>query len=237
MRGRAAQQIVRAVRFGPSEAADIADQLYQHKLDVYIGTLEELAAHHGYTVSEAIVLSDEIDQALFDESHLAANQIVSTFNADLGTFVRALPDDMTPEDALKEVQTWTEERAKYKGQTIGVDQAYDAHADATVHFYESAGATDLLYDFGGHGDPDPECELCEALKAANPHPAERVLEIGTPHPGCAQEWHARDVAADVLPATFTLGAGHTAGIVGQQSFLQRHGNQRAKATAAIQAMP
>lgn len=231
MRGKAARDIVRAVRYGATDAADVADHLYQHKLDVYIGTLEELAAQHGYELDADIVLSDEIDQALYDEAQLAASQIVTTYNRDLETFVATLPDDATPQQALDAVQAWQNERAAYKANVIGVDQAYSAHADATLHFYEAAGVAPT-FDFGGHGDPAPECELCQALKDRNPHPLERVLEVGSPHPQCAQEWHAH-IADGELPDEFQLGAGAPAGLLGRETFLQRHGNQRDRATRVI----
>lgn len=233
MRGRAAQQVIRAVRYTPDDVATIADQLYETKLDVYIGTLEELAKHHGYQLDSPIVLSDEIDQALYDEAQLAASQIVSTYNTDLARFVAGLPNDTAPEDALKAIEAWQNARAEAKAKVIAVDQAYDAHADATLHFYDRAG-TSPEFDFGGHGDPAPECELCVAIKDRNPHPLDRVLEIGSPHPQCAQEWHAL-IGDGELPASIDLGAGAQMGLVGQDSLLQRIGNRK-RAVKAIAGM-
>jgi hypothetical protein len=234
MRGRAAQQVIRALKHTPSTAADIADELYLHKLDVYIGTLEELANAHGYDLTDDIVLSDEIDNALHDEAQLAASRIVSTFNTDLARFVAGLPDETTADEALQAVDAWQTARAPAKAQVIAIDGAYDAHADATLHFYTAAGETPL-FDFGGHGDPEPECALCEAIKARNPHPLERVLEIGSPHQQCAQEWHARDVNSAALPDTIALGAGDVSGLVGQDPLMQRVGS-RAKAIEFVKQM-
>jgi hypothetical protein len=62
-----------------------------------------------------------------------------------------------------------------------------------------------------------------------------VIEIGSPHPQCAQEWHARVVDGD-LPDTIQLGQGAPVGIVGQDTFLQRIGTRR-DAVAELGRMP
>jgi hypothetical protein len=50
-----------------------------------------------------------------------------------------------------------------------------------------------------------------------------VVQIGTPHIGCRQSWHARGVKRESLPAYLMLGESAGAGIVGAPNMIDRHG--------------
>jgi hypothetical protein len=120
---------------------------------------------------------------------------------------------------------------------IAVTEMYWAHADALMAGFMEAGLGDAQFDFGGHpelGDEPPECAICAALEATNPHPLREVIRIGCPHPNCRQGWHARNLEVLMLALQsqdVQLGA-RVAGIVGKPSLIARAGNRR-KAAAAI----
>ena len=198
----------------------LSDVLYLNKVRVYEDTLAELADLYDYEV-EDLTLSQEVLDALRDEADLRAEQMTGTYNGDLAGFIDAIPDDITYEHSVEATELWATDRDEARSELVGITEAYSAHADATVAFFVNNGI-EVEFDFGGHGDDHPQCVVCEALVRSNPHPAERVVEVGTPHIQCRQKWHAV-IEADDLPDELVLGQGAPAGILGNESLVQRAG--------------
>lgn len=215
-------RLVTAFTRGDREINELSDYLYLHKVRVYEDTLSEIADGYGYDATD-ISVSDAILEALSAESDKRATQIVGTYNRQMQNFVasmRAFPY----EQAVGRLADWSDERDAKRAQLIAVTEAYSAHADATVSFFIDNGI-DVEFDFGHHhGDAPAECPICQALEARNPHPLDRVLEIGTPHPQCRQKWHAL-IDGEALPDEVRLGLGDAAGIVGRDSLIHRAGGQ------------
>lgn len=222
-----------ALRWGPEEQAELADEFLDVKVFTYVQTLADLAREHGVELEDdEVELSDAVLSALRREAREHAAFVVETFNRELDEFLdrNALADRETLIGAYEQ---WAEARADSRSETIAITEAYTAAADATVAFYRDNGL-EVEYDFGGHAGEDdpPACEVCVALAETGPHPHERVVAIGNPHPGCRQHWHARDAE---LPDELVLGR-EPAGIVGQQPLLIRTGNDRDAAVAEILAL-
>ena len=175
-------ELLAALAFGDDEARPLANKLSIRKIATYRKTLQTLATLHGL---DKPVLSSRLLQDLYAEATRDAESIIATHNARLPVLVdRALalePDD--PQAALAIIEELLHDRAEAHGPTIAITSLYGPHADATIGFYLNAGAHPM-FDFGGHGDADPACELCQAILDLNPHPAARVIEIGTPHHQC-----------------------------------------------------
>lgn len=208
----------------------LADVLYLNKVRVYEDTLGELADQYDFDVDD-LTLSDEVLTALRDEADLRAEQMTMTYNGDLAGFIDAIPDDIAYEHAVEATELWATDRDEARAELVGITESYSAHADATVAFFVNNGI-EVEFDFGGHGDDHPACVVCEALVAANPHPAERVVEVGTPHIQCRQRWHA-NVTAEDLPDELVLGQGPPAGILGNESLVQRAGGHPAAAAEVV----
>jgi hypothetical protein len=207
---------------------EMADAFYQHKVTVYANTLADLADQHGFDVhGDQVTLTQDVLDALRAEADAHAAIAVDTYNRELDGWLdkqAAAP----VEDVLGAYQDWSNARADAKAELISVSEAYSAHADATLAFYVDNGV-EPEFDFGGHGDADPRCVVCQALLDHSPHPLSRVLEIGTPHLNCRQSWHALDVD---LPDELQLGAA-VAGIVGGEPWVHRHDNDHQAAADAI----
>lgn len=208
-----------ALRFGPQDRRDIADALYESKVETYRATLRDLAESYGYDVPEDITLSRDVERALRDEAVARAASIVSTYNDELGSFLDR-QGDRSRDEVLADYDAWVADRMTHKAEQIAVTEAYGPYTDATLAFFAE---NDLQpdFDFGGHGDDAPVCEVCRVLAETSPHPYDRVLEVGVPHIGCRQNWHPR-VDVDQLPEELFLG-GHVAGVVGADALVNAQG--------------
>lgn len=222
--------LAKALRWGREERDELADEFLDHKVFTYIETLGDLFREHGVEVDDDdIEISDDILRALKREAVAHAAMVVDTYNADLDKFLQRNAD--TPRaQLLDDYDAWAADRADARAETIAVTEAYTAHADATIAFYEANGGGE--YDFGHHPEDDAAvCDVCKALEATNPHPVERVLAIGTPHINCRQKWRRR---GDELPEELVV-PDAPAGIVGSDPLVNRHGNDHTAAAAAIVA--
>jgi hypothetical protein len=221
--------LARALRWGREELDELADEFLDHKVFTYVETLGDLFREHGAAITdEDIVLSDEILLALKREAIAHAGHVVDTYNGDLEKFLKRNAD-LQREQLLSTYDAWSADRADARAETIAVTEAYSAHADATIAFYEAQGAGGE-YDFGAHVDDDaPACEVCAVLEATNPHPVARVIAVGTPHINCRQNWRRRDV--DLPEELFMPSA--PAGIVGSEPLVNRHGNDHVAAAAFV----
>lgn len=233
---RQLRQLRAALAHDEADERALVESFLEHKVLVYIDTLGDLADAYGYAIEDdEIVLSDDVIRALRDESRAHAKSVVATFNRELEQLLdRNAEKDR--DDLLDLYETWAEQRADSRTTAIALTEAYSAHADATAAFFQAAGLeAEPAFDFGGHpelGDSPPACAVCQALVDTNPHPLSRVLEVGTPHIQCAQEWHERDVDPDTMPDEIHLGAA-VAGIVGRDALVNRAGNDHEAAAAMI----
>ncbi len=221
--------LAKALRWGDEERDELADEFLDHKVFTYVETLGDLFREHGADiVDEDIVLTDEILLALKREAIEHAGYVVDTYNADLEKFLQR-NGDLPREQLLATYDAWSADRADARAETIAVTEAYSAHADATIAFYEAQGEGGE-YDFGAHPEDDaPSCEVCAVLEATNPHPVARVLAVGAPHINCRQQWRRRDVD---LPDDLFLPT-RPAGIVGSTPLVNRHDNDHVAAAGAI----
>lgn len=221
--------LARALRWGREEREELADEFLDHKVFTYVETLGDLFREHGADISDDdIVLSDDILRALKREAIAHAGYVVETYNADLERFL-ARNGDLPREQLLATYDAWSADRADARAETIAVTEAYSAHADATIAFYEAQGAGGE-YDFGAHpADDAPACEVCAVLEATNPHPVARVLAVGMPHINCRQNWRRRDVD---LPEELVVPTA-PAGIVGSEPLVNRHGNDHVAAASQL----
>lgn len=221
-----------ALRFGPQDRRDIADELYAAKVDTYRETLADLATSYGYELTEAgITLAPDVERALRDEAVSAAASIVQTYNDELDSFLER-QGDRTPDEVLTDYEAWSTDRSAHKSEQIAITEAYGPYTDATLAFFEENGLAPE-FDFGGHGDDDPVCDVCRVLAETSPHPYDRVLEVGKPHIGCRQNWHPTIDAAE-LPDELFLG-GRTAGVVGADALVNALGSHAA-AVARIEQL-
>lgn len=218
-----------SLRWGREEEDELADSFLEAKVYTYIETLEALAIGHGYELGQdEIELSDAVLLDLRREARRNAGRVVSTFNADLDTFL-ARSGDFDRETVLTLYDQWADDRAEKRAEVIAVTEAFPAHADATMAFYRDNGV-EPTFTFGVHGPADApaECVVCQALVDDSPHPLARVLEIGTPHIGCRQSWRADEEADGQLPDELVLGVS-TAGIVGSEPLVNRTGDHASAA--------
>jgi hypothetical protein len=130
-------------------------------------------------------------------------------------------------DLQEALEDWAEERARSRAAIAAVTDVYAPAADATLATHELTGV-ETVYDFGGHGDDAPQCELCQALEETSPHPAQRVLSYGTPHVNCRQEWHPVYEAGQ-LPAEVDLADLSYQGLAGEDTLIERAGGLSAAA--------
>jgi hypothetical protein len=220
------------LKYGAKDRRALADALLAAKVDTYIATLTDLAESYGYEVTdEGIQLSADVRAALRDEAVQNATSIVATFNREVDQFLDRNPD--TPTDQLlADFDAWAEDRLSHKAPQIAVTEAYGPHADATLAFYVENGL-EPEFEFGPHSEDEhpAECEVCQALEATNPHPLNRVLEVGKPHIACAQSWQAL-VEPDALPDELHLG-GVVGGLLGADPLVNREGGHE-EAVAFVQ---
>lgn len=213
-------QLRAALAYDEADVRSLTEAFLDVKVAVYTDTLLVLAEEYGYDLADDLDLSDDVLRALRDEARRDAQSVVDTFNHDMDQLLQenaALRRD----DLITLYEQWAEARADSRADMVAVTEAYPAHADATMAFFQAAGI-EPEFDFGGHGDDDPRCEVCQALADTGPHPLARVLAVGIPHINCRQEWHERDVDPALLPDELRLGA-NIAGIVGQDPLVHRAG--------------
>jgi hypothetical protein len=224
--------------FTPARQRELADKLFASKRRVYRRTLLETARSLGYDPKRPD-LSDAITDALRREADDHAARIARTFNDDLAAAAIRI-GATTPDDQLADrLQTWVNARQRKRAKATAITETYPAHADAIIGLFRDLGM-EPTFDFGGHpelGDAPPACEICVALERGNPWPLEAVAAIGNPHPACRQDWHVHDLDQRSLPPEFEVEFGQTlGGIVGGTPLVMRHGNDREKAVAQIEAL-
>lgn len=221
-----ARSLFRALRQTAADRRELANMLYEGKVAVYTATLEDLATSYGYDLTDGgIELSEDVLSALRDEADENAQSIVETFNSELRTF---LSDNQGKPDAdvLTAFETWATDHHEKRAELRAVTEAYVPYADATLAFFAENGL-EPEFEFGGHGDDDPQCVICQALEASNPHPMGRVLEIGMPHIGCRQDWHPT-IDVSQLPDELKLG-GKVGGVLGREPLRDRFDSPEAAA--------
>lgn len=223
--------LIAALEFGPDEVRPLANRLAIRKIAVYRATLQRLADAHDLPKP---VLSSRILSELYIEATNDAENIIGGHNDRLPKLVDSALEyaDGDTQTALVVIEELLHDRAEKQAPVVAVTGLYSSHADATLAFHLNAGLRPL-YDFGGHGDADPACALCVAIRDRNPHPADRVIAIGAPHHRCAQQWHP--VGPVDMPTDYVPGNGGTIGIVGERTLERRHGSLKA-AIAALDRM-
>jgi hypothetical protein len=210
------------LRLGDEDFNELADQLFTYAVAVYRDTLEDLAEQHGFELpDEPLTLSPAIHDALGADAERRAESIIEQYNDELANRLDTLADKTVPE-IVADIDEWAAERGDRQADRIALDATYTPHADATLAFYRDTGL-EPLFDFGGHGDEPPKCDLCRRLLETSPHTLATVVDIGTPHHGCRQSWHA-NVDDDELPDEIDLGQADPAGVIGRDTWLQRHGS-------------
>lgn len=208
-----------SLEFDTTDREAISDALYRYKVKVYENTLTALAEQMGR--AELVNVTSQVRRKLRAEADESAGVIVTAYNRDLRSFIAQHVDD-DPVTILQRVDAWARNRAEARREKIAVTETYGPHADALAAVFLHNDMGDALFDFGGHGDADPACEICQVLKETSPHPVKVVVKIGSPHPNCRQTWHPVIDPGD-LPPFFSLEPADVAGIVGRQSLIQRVG--------------
>jgi hypothetical protein len=213
-----------SLKMDATDRREMADSLYAAKRQVYLDTLVDLATSYGYEVAEGdVLLSPDIVSALRAEANDHARIIADTFNRDVDAFLDRQPEDMETQLLLDTFEDWAYDRAENKAESIAITESYSAYTDATLSFHQDAGL-EPEYEFGGRpeeGDEPPECPICQALEAANPHPLARVLEVGSPHIQCRQRWHPL-VTPEDLPDELNIGR-TPGGVLGADPLSNRAG--------------
>lgn len=221
MTKRQRAKLVRSLLMSDADRTTLADDLYEARVETYVDTLVELAEELGFDLPTPFDLSETILDALDAASERSADQIVNTYNERALTFGQNLPDDISAAEARAAADAMAQLHWEKQAVNIATTEAYEAHHDATVHFF-TANGLEPLWDFGGHGDAHPECALCERLFRGGPWTTEVVQRVGVPHNLCAQSWHPRTDDAD-LPDQIVVGDGETGGIVGNDPLVIRAG--------------
>lgn len=220
---RSIEALVRNWRWDDDVIEELADELYRYKVAAYLETIEDLAELHG--VEPPRELPDGILDQLQAEAEDAAERMAATYNRDVEAFIRR-NGERDLHDLRDMIEDWAEDRAGTQAQLSAVHEVYGPHSDATAAFYRLAELSPM-FDFGGHGDQAPVCELCAALWEGSPWALDVVIAVGTPHHGCRQSWHPTDVLD--VPEGLDFGELMPAGISGGQTLLERHGNLAAAA--------
>lgn len=224
--------LAKALRWTQEEVDDLALEFLDAKVFTWVETITDLLIEHGVdAVEDDVDVSDDILRALRQEAREHAGYVVDTFNRDLDKFLERNAN--TPrEQLLGDYEAWAADRAQARAETIAITEAYSAHADATVSFFQAQGVEpEFDFDHSHPGEDAPSCETCAALEATNPHPLARVLAVGGVHIGCRQSFKGRDVE---LPDDLRA-PDRTSGIVGSTPIVMRYGNDNALAAAAILA--
>lgn len=222
------------LRLRRGDVRQIARDFVHAKINVYLDTLHDLADEYGY-VPIQIDLSDEVLRPLVDEARQHAQFIVDTFNGEMEAFLDR-NKERPPGQILQDFHAWAADRFDARGEQTAITEAYNAHADATVAFFAASGIP-VEFDFGGHGDDEPQCAVCQALASSGPHPLERVVAVGNPHIGCRQEWHPLVPDDAELPDEEALQLGQASGgLFGRQPLVIEHGNDHDAAAAYVQQL-
>lgn len=224
-----------ALRMDRADRRNLAQEFAEWKIRAYIDTLAELAETHGYTIDQdEIVLSDTVLRALTREARDHAAIVVDTFNTRVEQFIDR-NKDRHPSEILDDYVAWSDERHDRHAETIAITEAYSAHVDATVAFWQATGH-EPMFDFGGHGDPAARCDVCQALEETSPHPLARIREIGVVHIGCRQDVHpVGDLDATWMADEIELGT-ETGGIVGTEPLVNRNRNDHDAAAAEVRRL-
>lgn len=230
------RRVVREFALKRRDAIALRDRLTDAKASVYEATLRDLAEQLRLTAQPQV--SGVVRLALQIEAGNHSRSIVNTFNRDLAEYAFRFGRLLDEGQLRSTLQAWVENRNAQRAPVIAVTEMYAAYFDALMAGFMQAGLGDALFDFGGHpelGDEPAECIICAALEARSPHPLRDVIRIGTPHPACRQNWHARNMDALVSQLEdrdVQLGA-VPAGIVGKASLIDRAGGRRQAAKAIL----
>jgi hypothetical protein len=219
------RKLASALRWTAQDRREIAAELYAAKLTVYRDTLSDLIAGYGYDLQAGdLALTDEVDRGLREAADRHARLIVDTYNRELRTFLDRHAD-VDQATTIRDYGAWMEDRQQTKSEEVAITEAYEAYTDATAAFFIENGLEPEFEFGGGEDDEPPECDVCAALIATNPHPLSRVLEVGTPHIRCRQKWHPL-VAPEDLPDELAL-PNRLAGVVGSDPLNMRLGGDAA----------
>lgn len=215
------RQLYRALRHGRQERDELRATLVEAMVTTYVETLADLAESYGYDLEGGpIDLSDDALRSIVDVARDWSEDITDTYNEDLKSFLER-NSDRDRGDVLADFEAWASDRASHKAEQLAIDTAYASYSDATTAFFIENGL-EPEFEFGGHpelGDEPPECETCQALEESNPHPLSRVLEVGSPHSRCRQNWHP-NIDPEQLPDELLIGGG-LSGILGLKPLVQR----------------
>lgn len=225
-----------ALKLDSADVRFMAERLLEHAVSEYVERLAELAEDHGYQLhQDEVVLSDSLVRQLARHARAQARQIADTHNTETVKLIDR-NRDLPVRQLLGVYEAWADDRADWKAEEIATTEAWSAHADATLAFFDAAGI-EPLYDFGGHGDADPECEVCQALRETSPHPHARVLKIGSPHIRCRQDWHPvlDDDQLAALPDDLVF-AERPGGILGRDPLVNRAENNHGLAAELVRQM-
>lgn len=220
---RQLRQLRAALAYDEADLRSLTEAFLEVKVAVYADTLGDLADEYGYEIDGGEVdLADDLLAALHAEALRDAQSVVDSFNADMERLLNE-NRERARDELIDLYETWAEQRADSRSELIAVSEAYSAHADATLSFWQAAGV-EPEFDFGVHepDDAPPQCDVCLALAETSPHPYARVLAVGTPHINCRQSWQEVGVDPDEMPDTIQLGAA-VAGIVGGRPLVDRLG--------------
>lgn len=237
-RRRDVESAARAAGFSDEDVARLADRFYRTKLRVYRDTLRDLADRFTRNgAPDRLPLSQTIKDALRAEAERHARQVADTHNSAVAKEALRISshgDGRTKADLEGELSKFARSRMRKRSEMIAVTEAYGPHSDAIVSFFNDAGI-EPEFDFGGHPDDSPpECVICRAIIASNPHSLADVVRIGIPHPFCRQTWHARLTAEQQGLEDFSLGQS-LGGIIGAPTLIQREGGASEAAASVVAA--
>lgn len=209
-----------------ADIGELADKLFMAKRRVYRRTLLNLLKSLGYQDAKRPRLAAAVEDALIAEAKDHAQRIATTYNDSLEREAKSLPESLSDDDVKPRLEKWARVRQRNRARSTAITEAYGPHSDALVAAMKDLGV-EALFDFGGHpelGDLDPACDICVALVATNPHTLDEMVRVGTPHPGCAQDWRLSSWDRRELPADPIVGQA-IGGIVGGEPLITRAGGR------------
>jgi len=185
-------KLQRIIRLGyemqTEDRDELAQSLLKQRAKAWRGAIEEEAHKAGVTRKAQGPRGRDLDE-LRQMSVSDAQSIYTTYNRALENEIQRLYTANPRGNRryyIKNLDTWTRERAAWKNRQITLQTNKTARYHAQQRFWDMNGARERTYRFSG---PAPVCDDCAAMFAAGVVDQNFVDATPTPlHPNCPHEW-------------------------------------------------